>query len=100
MFADINLSIHPGLLLLLKTNETQDDFLNLSKEDILLRWMNYHLKKSGYSGPEIKNFSSDIKDSVAYTYLLYQIAPQGHQPLLTLNPLNVSFFLKIEWLKS
>jgi plastin-1 len=85
------LSIHPGLLLLLKTNETQDDFLNLSKEDILLRWMNYQLKKSSYTGPEIKNFSNDIKDSVAYTYLLHQIAPEDQQPPLTLNSLNVIF---------
>jgi len=43
------------------------------------RWMNYHLGKSeGYqakSGKEITNFSGDIKDSVAYCYLLEQIQP-------------------------
>jgi hypothetical protein len=57
----------------------------------LLRWMNYHLAKSDYTGKEVKNFSSDIKDSVAYTYLLKQIAPHETKPPLSLGPLNVSF---------
>lgn len=57
----------------------------------LLRWMNYHLAKSGYTGKEIKNLSSDIKDSVAYTYLLKQIAPNDIKPSILLAPLSVSF---------
>ncbi len=89
MFSDIDLSHHPGLVLLLRDGETKEYLLKLSKEDLLLRWMNYHLAKSGYSGREIKNFSSDIKDSIAYTYLLKQIQPQNHHPGVTLAPLNV-----------
>jgi hypothetical protein len=76
---------------LLKDGETKEDLLKLTKEELLLRWMNYHLAKSGYTGKEVKNFSSDIKDSVAYTYLLKQIAPHDTKPPLSLAPLNVCF---------
>ena len=73
MFSDIDLAHHPGLVLLLKDGETTEDLLKLSKEELLLRWMNYHLARSDYNGPEIKNFSGDIKNSIAYTYLIKQI---------------------------
>ena len=46
----------------------------LSPEQILLRWVNYHLRNSG-CGRQIANFTSDISDSVAYFHLLSQIAP-------------------------
>ncbi|TNN66018.1 Plastin-3 [Liparis tanakae] len=48
--------------------------MNLSPEDLLLRWANYHLKKVGMS---ISNFSGDIKDVRAYFHLLEQISPDG-----------------------
>ncbi len=89
MFSEINLQHHPGLVLLLKDGETKEDLLKLTKEELLLRWVNYHLARSAYSGREVKNFSSDIKDSIAYTYLLKQIAPVNHIPQVTLGPLNV-----------
>lgn len=88
LFAEINLKNHPGLLFLLKEDEVKEDLLKLSKEALLLRWFNYHLQKSDYNGKEIKNFSSDISDSVAYTYLLYQISPKGQNPPVSLAPLN------------
>jgi plastin-3 len=90
LFSEINLTHHPGLVFLLKDGETKEDLLKLTKEELLLRWMNYHLAKSGYTGKEVKNFSSDIKDSVAYTYLLKQIAPHDTKPPLSLAPLNES----------
>lgn len=89
LFSEINLTHHPGLVLLLRDGETKEDLLKLTKEELLLRWVNYHLVRSGYSGREIKNFSGDIKDSTAYTYLLKQICPANYQPTVTLGPLNV-----------
>jgi hypothetical protein len=77
-------------VLLLKDGESKEDLLKLTKEELLLRWMNYHLAKSGYPGREVRNFSNDIKDSIAYTYLLKQIAPANYQPAVTLGPINVS----------
>lgn len=90
LFSEINLTHHPGLVLLLRDGESKEDLLKLTKEELLLRWMNYHLARSGYTGREVKNFSGDIKDSIAYTYLLKQISPAGQQPAVTLGPLNVS----------
>lgn len=88
LFSEINLAHHPGLVLLLKDGETKEDLLKLTKEELLLRWVNYHLARSAYSGREVKNFSGDIKDSIAYTHLLKQITPANHQPAVTLAPLS------------
>ncbi|CAF0867902.1 unnamed protein product, partial [Didymodactylos carnosus] len=85
---DINLINVPGLLQLLRDGETPEDLLKLSPEDLLLRWVNYHLKRSSYKGKEVTNFSNDIKNSEAYVYLLQQIAPANTNPALSLSPLQ------------
>lgn len=90
LFSEINLTHHPGLVLLLRDGETKEDLLKLTKEELLLRWFNYHLARSAYNGREIRNFGNDIKDSIAYTYLLKQICPANYQPPVTLGPLNES----------
>ncbi|XP_075262125.1 plastin-3-like isoform X2 [Convolutriloba macropyga] len=72
----INLHKHPGLACLLDeaSGETMMDLQNLSPEELLIRWVNYHLENAGVY-KRIKNFSDDIKDSEAYIWLLHQIAP-------------------------
>eukprot|EP01103_Thecamoeba_quadrilineata_P008617 TRINITY_DN18355_c0_g1_i1.p1 TRINITY_DN18355_c0_g1~~TRINITY_DN18355_c0_g1_i1.p1 ORF type:complete len:516 (-),score=159.85 TRINITY_DN18355_c0_g1_i1:81-1454(-) len=75
LFSKITLANHPELYRLLEDGETIEDFLKLPVEQILLRWVNYHLKNAGHP-KRIKNFTGDIKDSEAYTVLLNQIAPQ------------------------
>ncbi len=72
MMKDISLKNHPQLIRLLKDGETLGDLLKLPKEDLLLRWFNYHLTKAGHPD-QITNFSGDIKDSVKYTVLLNQL---------------------------
>ena len=67
---------------MLRDGETKEDLLKLTKEELLLRWMNYHLDRSDYKGKEIKNFSSDIKDSIPYTYLLTELN----------HPIGLGFF--------
>jgi len=89
LMASINLKNHPYLIRLLEPGETLEDLLKLSPEQILLRWVNYHLKNSG-SSKRVKNFSGDIKDSEAYTLLLNQLAPKK----CDLNALNESNPLK------
>lgn len=84
---DINLAHHPGLVALLKEGEEIEDLMKLSPEQILLRWVNYHLERAGCDR-RISNFGEDIKDSEAYTYLLRQISPQERG--VTLMPLQVS----------
>jgi len=75
LMSAINLKNHPYLIRLLEPGETLEDLLKLSPEQILIRWVNYHLKNAGTS-KRIGNFGGDIKDSEAYTYLLNQLSPK------------------------
>lgn len=86
LFAKIDLSEVPGLVRLLREGETIDDLRALSPEELLIRWVNYHLEQAG-STRRIQNFSGDIKDSEVYSILLNQIAPKENPlPLISLVP--------------
>jgi len=74
---------------LLEEGETLEDLMKLSPEEILIRWVNYHLARSN-CGRQIANFTTDIKDSVAYIHLLHQIAPPDAG--ITTMPEHVSWF--------
>lgn len=37
-----------------------EELMNLPPEKVLLKWMNFHLKKAGYK-KTVTNFSSDVK---------------------------------------
>jgi hypothetical protein len=76
LLSKVNLKLHPELYRLLEDGETLEDLMKLGAEQILLRWINYHLKAAG-SNRRVNNFTSDIKDSEAYTILLKQIAPKS-----------------------
>ena len=48
-----------------------EELMGLAPEKVLLKWMNFHLKKAGYEKP-VSNFSSDLKVlaiSVVYVVL-------------------------------
>ncbi|XP_074860892.1 plastin-1 isoform X2 [Carettochelys insculpta] len=75
LFADIEISRNEALIALLNEGEDLEQLLKLSPEELLLRWVNYHLANAGWQ--KINNFSQDIKDSRAYYHLLNQIAPKG-----------------------
>uniref|UniRef100_A0A8C6V4Q7 Plastin 1 (I isoform) n=1 Tax=Neogobius melanostomus TaxID=47308 RepID=A0A8C6V4Q7_9GOBI len=75
LFADIEISRNEGLICLLRDGEQLDHLMSLSPEELLLRWVNYHLRNAGTQ--TISNFSEDIKDSRAYFYLMDQISPKG-----------------------
>ncbi|XP_030349546.1 plastin-1 isoform X2 [Strigops habroptila] len=75
LFADIEISRNEALITLLNKGEELDQLMKLSPEELLLRWVNYHLANAGWQ--KINNFSQDIKDSRAYYHLLDQIAPKG-----------------------
>ncbi|XP_069474368.1 plastin-1 [Ambystoma mexicanum] len=75
LFADIEISRNEALIALLSEGEELDHLMTLSPEDLLLRWVNYHLMNAEWQ--KISNFNSDIKDSKAYYHLLKQIAPKG-----------------------
>uniref|UniRef100_A0A8C1UCB8 Plastin 1 (I isoform) n=1 Tax=Cyprinus carpio TaxID=7962 RepID=A0A8C1UCB8_CYPCA len=75
LFADIEISRNEALIALLDESEDLEHLMSMSPEDLLLRWVNYHLKAAGWE--PIRNFSDDIKDSRAYFHLLNQISPKG-----------------------
>lgn len=56
----INLKNHPNMIRLKKEDEDLNTFKNLPTEELLLRWMNYHLRNAG-SDRVVKNFSGDLK---------------------------------------
>ncbi|KAM9355816.1 plastin-1 [Pholidichthys leucotaenia] len=72
LFADIEISRNEGLIGLLLEGELLEHLMSLSPEELLLRWVNYHLRNAGTE--TISNFSEDIKDSRAYFYLMDEIS--------------------------
>jgi len=74
LLAQINLKEHPELVRLLEPGEELSDLLKLPADQLLLRWINYHLKNAGETR-RVKNFGSDLQDSRVYTILLNQISP-------------------------
>lgn len=75
MFFKIDLKNHPYLIRLKKEEEEVSDLLKLPKEELLIRWFNYHLANAGHP-TKVNNFSKDITSGVEYTILLNQIAPE------------------------
>jgi len=72
LLGSINLKAHPELIRLLQDGEEMNDLLALPPEEILKRWVNYHLAKENYP-KRINNFGSDIKDAKVYTVVLKSI---------------------------
>ncbi|KFV67707.1 Plastin-1 [Dryobates pubescens] len=87
LFADIEISRNEALIALLNEREELDQLMKLSPEELLLRWVNYHMANAGWL--KISNFSQDIKDSRVYYHLLNQIAPKGDD--LDQSPIKIDF---------
>ncbi|KAI3673842.1 hypothetical protein L6452_39972 [Arctium lappa] len=79
LLADLNLRKTPQLLELVEDDEDVEELVALSPEKVLLKWMNFHLKKAGYT-KVVTNFSADLKDGEAYAYLLNVLAPEHCNP--------------------
>ncbi|CAK7349072.1 unnamed protein product [Dovyalis caffra] len=79
LLATLNLKKTPQLVELVDDSKDVEELLGLAPEKVLLKWMNFHLKKVGYS-KQVTNFSSDVKDGEAYTYLLNALAPEYSSP--------------------
>ncbi|KAK2360436.1 fimbrin [Trifolium repens] len=87
LLANLNLKKTPQLLELVDDSKDMEELMSLPPEKILLRWMNFHLKKTEYK-KIVTNFSSDVKDAEAYAHLLNVLAPEYTNPstLAVKNP--------------
>ncbi|KDP39224.1 hypothetical protein JCGZ_00981 [Jatropha curcas] len=79
LLADLSLKKTPQLVELVDDNNDVEELMSLAPEKVLLKWMNFHLKKGGYE-KTVTNFSSDLKDAKAYAYLLNVLAPEHCNP--------------------
>ncbi|KAL3509973.1 hypothetical protein ACH5RR_029374, partial [Cinchona calisaya] len=75
LLADLNLKKTPQLVELVEDSKDVEELMGLPPEKVLLKWMNFHLKKAGYR-KQVTNFSSDLKDGEAYAHLLNALAPE------------------------
>ncbi|XP_057507300.1 fimbrin-5-like isoform X2 [Actinidia eriantha] len=75
LLADLNLKKTPELVELVDDSKDVEELMGLPPEKVLLKWMNFQLKKGGYE-KEVSNFSSDLKDGKAYAHLLNVLAPE------------------------
>ncbi|XP_058210540.1 fimbrin-5-like [Rhododendron vialii] len=75
LLANLNLRKTPQLVELVDDSKDVEELLGLPPEKVLLKWMNFQLKKAGYK-KEVTNFSSDLKDGEAYANLLNVLAPE------------------------
>ncbi|KAG5450450.1 Plastin-3 [Clonorchis sinensis] len=81
LLKQINVVAHAELATLLEGDETISEFAKLSPEDILIRWVNYHLKGTE-SDARMHNFTADIRNCEVYAYLVEKIAPQEKKPFM------------------
>ncbi|CAI9107293.1 OLC1v1006614C1 [Oldenlandia corymbosa var. corymbosa] len=79
LLADLNLKKTPQLVELVDDSKDVEELMSLAPEKILLRWMNFQLRKAGYQ-KIVTNFSSDVKDAEAYAHLLNVLAPEYSNP--------------------
>ena len=56
-----------------------EELMSLPTKKILLRWMDFQLKKSPYK-KIVTNFFTDVKDAEAYAHLLNVLAPEHSNP--------------------
>lgn len=94
---DINLTVHPELAVLLLPNEEISSFLRLHPEEVLLRWLNYHLQREGFPSHKlVQNLDSALESGVEFVHLLHSINPsvistEDVQRILPLERANKTF---------
>uniref|UniRef100_A0A0D6R0Z3 Calponin-homology (CH) domain-containing protein n=1 Tax=Araucaria cunninghamii TaxID=56994 RepID=A0A0D6R0Z3_ARACU len=75
LLSDLDLKKTPELVELVDDSKEVEELMSLAPEKVLLRWMNFHLRKTEFK-KVVSNFSSDLKDGEAYVYLLNALAPE------------------------
>lgn len=69
----INIKDVPEIFRLLKEGEEVHDLKKLSADELLVRWINYHLGKLGKDEERVTNLGKDIKNSRALIYVMTRL---------------------------
>jgi len=80
----MNFSDCAELFRLLEEGEEPSALGKLKPEEILVRWINYHLRKNGQDDKQIKNLGKDLINSHALTHVLNRL-DKGKCSLDSLN---------------
>lgn len=72
--ARVTLLHNPALIRLREPGESVDAFQLLTPEQLLIRWVNYQLRRAAYP-TSITNLASDFKDSGVFLALIKQVVP-------------------------
>ena len=72
LMSGVSIAEHPEIFRLLEPGEELADLLKLPPEETLLRWINFHLARSGES-KRVTNFGEALKDGSVYLTLLHSI---------------------------
>lgn len=73
LLQSVDMDSHPELIRLMEKGEALSTMVNLGPENLLMRWINYHLRRAG-STRKIVNFGESLKDSEALIILIGQVA--------------------------
>jgi len=65
----VHLEKKPEMVKLLEAHMSVNELLKYTREDILLKWVNYHMEQ-GETYVKVANFTSDFSNLVAYRVLL------------------------------
>jgi plastin-1 len=74
LLAAISLKDCPQLYRLLEEGEELADLMRLPPEQILIRWLNYHLAAAG-SPRRVQNLGGNLADGEVYSIVLHQLDP-------------------------
>lgn len=69
----MTLKQYPELILLKKADEEDDIMQKLGYEEILIRWINYHIAKNG-GDRKITNLGKDLVDGYGYGHVLQNVS--------------------------
>lgn len=101
LLSSINLKCYPELIKVMEGDESgkagepgspdAGGLVGNESEALLLKWINYHLKKSEVEGIEpVRNFGSDLADCKALIVLMNQLDPDS----VSLNAVNNPYVLE------
>ncbi|KAJ5075124.1 fimbrin-1 [Anaeramoeba ignava] len=82
LFSNLKIIKHPEIVVLFDENnkkglsqELIDEINKIPPENILLKWINYHIHRAGEKRI-IQNFSEDLQQPIVFATLMNQLSPQ------------------------